>query len=58
MQPIKIPPIFLPDDTILKGYSGGMALYVAHWESVLLLYEPTNVPLLSSLTIEYSEPLN
>lgn len=58
MEPIKIPAIFLPDDTIKLGYPGGMALFVAHWESVLLLYEPTNVPRLSFMTIQYSEPLN
>lgn len=53
MTPIKIPDTCKPDSTIILGYSGGMALYVAHWESVLCLFEYTNVPLLAHNTIHH-----
>jgi hypothetical protein len=58
MSPIKIPEAFIPDKTITLGYSGGMPLYVAHWESVLLLFEYTNVPLLAYNTTNYYKHLN
>jgi hypothetical protein len=29
---------------ILVGYSGGMALYVANWQSVLYLFEMVEAP--------------
>lgn len=38
MTPIKIPDTCKPDDTIRLGYSGGMALYVADWYSLELLF--------------------
>lgn len=57
MTPIKVPELLKPDVTIMYGYSGGMGLYVADWDSVLFLFQPTNVPKLSSTTIK-STPLN
>lgn len=57
MTPIKIPDFIKPGADVTIGYSGGMALYVAHWESVLCLFEPTNVPLLAFVTIN-NTPLN
>lgn len=36
---MQIPSLLIPDDTIILGYSGGMALYVAHWESVKCLFK-------------------
>ncbi len=38
MIPIKIPDTCKPTSEILYGYSGGMGLYIAHWESVELLF--------------------
>jgi hypothetical protein len=58
MSPIKIPETFKPDQTVTFGYSGGMALYVAHWESLLLLFEYTNVPRLAYETTYYHNYLN
>jgi hypothetical protein len=52
MAPIKIPDICKPGLDITLGYSGGMALYVADWESVMYLFQLTNVPLLAYYTIE------
>ncbi len=52
MTPIKIPDICKPGLDITLGYSGGMVLYVANWESVRYLFELTNVPLLAYYTIE------
>lgn len=55
--------MYIPDnckpglDTTL-GYSGGMALYVADWESVLFLFEYTNVHLFAFYTIEIEKQLN
>lgn len=37
MTPI-VPRSLLPDEFILKGYTGGMALYIAHWESMQMLF--------------------
>lgn len=39
MSPIKVPDLCKPDQTIMLGYSGGMALYVVDWQSVLYLFE-------------------
>lgn len=39
MLPIKIPEICKPSSDIIFGYSGGMGLYVANWDSVLTLFE-------------------
>lgn len=36
---MQIPQLCIPDETIMKGYSGGMALYVAHWNSLTILFE-------------------
>lgn len=58
MTPIKIPETCKPTSEIMYGYSGGMALYVAHWESVLLLYEYTNIPYLAYITVINSKLLN
>lgn len=58
MTPIKIPETCKPTSEVLYGYSGGMALYVAHWESVLLLFEPTNAPYLAYITVTISKLLN
>jgi hypothetical protein len=58
MTPIKIPLAFIPDKIITLGYSGGMALYVANWESVLLFFEYTNVPQLAYETTNYHKYLN
>lgn len=38
MTPIKIPDTCKPTSEILYGYSGGMALYVSNWRSVLMLF--------------------
>jgi len=58
MTPIKIPETCKPTSEIMYGYSGGMALYVANWESVLFLFEQTNVHLLAFYTIEIENLLN
>lgn len=58
MTPIKIPDTCKPDSTITLGYSGGMALYVANWGSVLLVFNPTNVPQLAHNTINYHTTYN
>ncbi len=52
MAPIKIPEICKPGLDITLGYSGGMALYVANWKSVMYLFQITNVSLLAYYTIE------
>ena len=52
MAPIKRPDICKPGLDITLGYSGGMALYVADWESVMYLFQLTNIPLLAYYTIE------
>lgn len=57
MTPIKVPEICKPGIEVLHGYTGGMALYLAHWESVLCLYKPTNVIGLALLTLDFT-PLN
>lgn len=58
MTPIKIPETCKPGIGVLHGYTGGMALYVATWDSVLMLYH--NSPYKVVLTFEryYSNPLN
>lgn len=55
---IKIPELCKPDQTIMLGYSGGMALYVADWESVLMLFQYANVPLLAYNTVIINKYLN
>lgn len=55
----KIPDICKPDSTITLGYSGGMALYVAHWNSYLLLFEPPPGPrIIAGLTGFFNTSLN
>lgn len=53
MTPIKIPDICKPGLDTTLGYSGGMALYVADWDSVLMLFQPTNIELLAHNTVHY-----
>lgn len=36
---MNIPPLCRPDDATMFGYSGGMALYVAHWNSYRCLFK-------------------
>ena len=55
MTPIKIPDICKPGLDITLGYSGGMALYVADWQSVMYLFQLTNIPLLAYYTIETTQ---
>jgi hypothetical protein len=52
---IKIPEICKPGLDTTLGYSGGMALYVANWQSVMYLFQITNVPLLAYYTIETTQ---
>lgn len=58
MTPIIIPAECIPDPTIILGFSGGMPLYVAHWESLQLLFEGTNVAFLAYSTIHYYKHVN
>lgn len=58
MAPIKIPETCKPSSEILYGYSGGMALYVAHWESVLCLFQPTDIKFFAMATIIINKKLN
>jgi hypothetical protein len=45
----------LPSPEIMIGYSGGMALYVANWKSMLYLFELTQThDLLPKLNINHS----
>lgn len=53
-----IPDICKPGLDTTLGYSGGMALYVADWDSVLFLFTETNVPLFAYYTIEIEKQLN
>lgn len=57
MTPIKIPELCKPGIEVIQGYTGGMALYLAHWESVLCLYQPANISGLACLTLDFT-PLN
>ena len=36
---MQIPELCKPDQTIMLGYSGGMALYINNWASLLKLYK-------------------
>jgi len=58
MTPINIPETLKPGIGVLHGYTGGMALYVGTWDSVLMLYR--NAPAKVVLTFErfLSIPLN
>lgn len=56
--PVYVPDICKPGLDTTLGYSGGMALYVADWESVLFLFEQTNAHLLAFYTIEIEKHLN
>lgn len=58
MAHIKIPDSCKPGLDITLGYSGGMALYVADWESVLLLFEYTNIPYLAYISTIPNKLLN
>lgn len=55
---IYVPEICKPTSEVMYGYSGGMALYVADWESVLFLFEYTNIHLLALYAIEIEKYLN
>lgn len=55
MTPIKIPETCKPGLDITLGYSGGMALYVANFESMMYLFQLTNIPLLAYYTIETTQ---
>jgi hypothetical protein len=55
---IQIPEACKPSSEILYGYSGGMALYVAHWESVMLLFEYTNIAYLAYVTVTTNKILS
>jgi len=46
MTPIKVPDNCKPGLDTTLGYSGGMGLYVNNWESVMFLFQYTNIPLL------------
>jgi len=58
MTPIKIPEILKPDAGIMHGYTGGMALYLADWESVLMIYSIAPIKVILTVTKYYSNPLN
>lgn len=53
-----IPDACIPEPTVLFGYSGGMALYVANERSMLHLFEPVNVSFFAYITITVSKLLN
>lgn len=55
---MQIPQPFIPDETIMKGYSGGMALYVAHWSSVMTLFQLKCNEFVLRYEQFYSTPLN
>jgi hypothetical protein len=54
---IHIPDICKPGLDTTLGHSGGMVLYVADWESVMLIFQYTNIPLLVYYTWK-TTPLN
>lgn len=58
MTPIKIPDTCKPGLDTTLGYSGGMALYVIDWDSVMMLFDYTNVPYLAYITITVNKLLN
>ena len=58
MTPIKVPDNCKPGLDTTLGYSGGMALYVTDWESVLFLFEYTNIPYLAYITLTTAKLLN
>jgi len=54
MAPIKIPETCKPTSEIMYGYSGGMALYVADWDSVLMLFDYANIAYMAFNTLKYT----
>lgn len=56
--PIVIPDDCIPDSTIILGYSGGMALYVIDWHSVMFLFKLINIPKLAYTSIANNNILN
>lgn len=38
-----ISPTLKPDISVLHGYTGGMALYVANWNSATTLFRPVSI---------------
>lgn len=55
---MQIPSLLIPDETIMLGYSGGMALYVAHWNSFRTLYQLVCNEFVIRYEQTYSIPLN
>lgn len=56
--PINVPECCKPDDTVILGYSGGMALYINDFHSLMYLFEYTNVAFLAYTTVTIQKLLN
>lgn len=58
MTPIIISAECIPDPTTILGYSGGMALYVANWHSLMYLFYPIRIVTVAYWGVQSNSILN